>query len=367
VADAKPAGITSDGIRIERRGAAALVTLDRGRAMNALTPQMLAALDGAYRTFARDNDLYIMVLKSADAKAFSAGGDMLLLCNKARTDLAAARADVRAEYQFNWLADCFSKPSVALIDGVVMGSGAGISAYCTHRVAGPRYRFAMPETAIGYFPDVGMAHVLARLPSRTGFYLGLTGAAIGRPDAYRLGLVTHCLDAAQFTEAEALLADAMPVDPVLDDRHADPGPGELMAHAGTIERCFADGPVEQIMARLDAVTGVSQPFAAETLALLQKRAPTALKVTLRHLTEALSQDLRHTLETDYRLASRFLAASDVHEGVRAALIDKDNAPRWRPATLADVTADLVNDAFAPLPPGEELNLAVRQDMQSLRV
>ena len=328
---------------------------------------MIKALDTTYRTFARDVDLYIVVLKSADPKAFCAGGDMRLLCGKAKSDFAAAKADLRAEFGFNWLAECFSKPSLAWIDGIVMGSGVGVSAYCTHRIAGPKYRFAMPETSIGYFPDVGMANVLARLPRRIGYYLGLTGAAIGRADAYRLGLLTHCLEPEQFAEVETSLAEAMPVDPLLDERHADPGDGPVWSQRETIEKCFADGSVEQMMARLDAVAGPAREFAAKTLTTLQTRAPLALKVTLRHLNEAAASDLRQTLETDYRLACRFLAAHDVYEGVRAALIDKDNTPRWSPSTLADVTPDLVNDAFAPLPPGDAINLPLRQDMQSLRV
>jgi len=328
---------------------------------------MLAALDAAYRSFARDPNLYIVILKSSDPKAFSAGGDMPLLCAKTRVDPPGARADVRAELAFNWLAECFSKPSVALIDGIVMGSGVGVTAYCTHRVAGPRYRFAMPETAIGYFPDVGMAHVLARLPNRIGYYLGLTGASITRADAFGLGLVTHCLESAQFAEVEAGLTIAMPVDPLLDDRHVDPGPGPLMEQAATIARCFAPGSIEQIIGRLEAATGGERAFAERTAGLLASRSPTALKVTLRHLAEAENCELRQTLERDYRLACWFLRSKDLHEGVRAALIDKDNAPRWNPPSLADVTPDTVNDAFSALPPGEALNLPVRQDMQSLRV
>ena len=367
MADIALQGQTLGAVRIERRGAACLITLDRGGALNALTPPMLTVLADTYPKLARDPNLYIVILKSAGAKAFSAGGDMRLLSACARRDLPAALADVKAEYVLNWLHECFSKPSVAFIDGLVMGSGVGISAYATHRVAGPRYRFSMPETAIGYFPDVGMAHVLARLPHCIGTYLGLTGASILRADAYRLGLVTHCLEAAQFAEIETALADAMPVDPLLDDGHADPGPGELMAHAATIAHCFGAGSVEDILARLAAMTGASGDFAAKTRADLQQRAPTALKVTLRHLTEAAGLDLRQTLEADYRLACRFLAAPDVHEGVRAALIDKDNAPKWSPAALADVTPHIIADYFAPLPPGAELNLLLRRDMQALRV
>ena len=212
-----------------------------------------------------------------------------------------------------------------------------------------------------------MAHALARLPHRLGIYLGLTGSSIGREDAFELGLVTHCLEPAQFAEVEAALAIAMPVDPLLDDRHTDPGPSPLSAQAAAISHCFAPSTVEEVMLRLASVEGTSREFAAATLSQLQQRSPLALKVTLRHLREAAALDLRQTLEADYRLACRFLAAPNVFEGVRAALIDKDNSPRWQPASLADVTQHVLDDYFAPLPPGEELNLPMRQDMQASRV
>ena len=361
------APVDNNGIGLECRGASAVLTLDRGGALNALTPPMLAALADAYPRLARDPSLYVVILKSADPKAFSAGGDVRALSAVARQDMAAARANLRAEYRLNWLHECFSKPTVALMDGLVMGSGVGVSAYATHRVAGPRYRFAMPETAIGFFPDVGAAHILARLPHRIGVYLGLTGHGIGRAGAYALGLVTHCLETAQFAEVEAALADAQPVDPVLDERHAHPGPGELSRYAATIDDCFGAETIEEILARLLAVVGESRDFAQKALADLNKRAPTAIKVTLRHIREAKALDLRQTLEADYRLACRFLEKPDFYEGVRAALVDKDNAPRWQPASLADVTLHRIDDYFAPLPPAEELNLLLRQQMQAMRV
>ncbi len=354
------------GVRAERRGAAAILTLDRGSALNALTPAMVATLDAAYRSSARDPGLYVVILKSIDPKAFCAGGDVRALCARARVDLSGAMADLAAEYRLNWLHECFSKPTVAILNGFVMGSGAGLSTYATHRVAGPKYRFAMPETAIGFFPDVGMAHGLARMPSQIGVYLGLTGHAIDRADAYDLGLVTHCLESADLDALEPALAEAQPVDPLLDGRHRDPGPGSLRPHVHTIDACFSAPTVEDILTRLASVTGPSQGFAAKARDDLTTRSPLALKVTLRHLRDASARDLRQTLEVDYRLASRFLAGGDFHEGVRGALIDKDHAPRWQPVSLADVTADRLNEMFAPLLE-KELGLPLRQEMQFMRV
>lgn len=355
-----------DGISDVRRGAAAIVTLDRGGALNALTPPMIARLDGCYRKFARDAGLYVVILKSADPKAFCAGGDVRALAGLAKADLAAAQAALRAEYSLNWLHDCFSKPSVAYINGYVMGSGVGLTSYATHRVAGPRYRFAMPETMIGFFPDVGAAYTLAQLPHHIGRYLGLTGHTIERADAYALGLVTHCLEAEAFDEAQAALEAAWPVDPLLDRLHRDPGTGTVMTHGAAIETCFGAASVEEVMARLDAVRGLSEAFAQRALSDLKQRSPLALKATLRHIREASALDLRQTLEVDYRLGCRFLEAADFHEGVRAVLVAKDFKPRWNPSALADVTANRLDDLFAPMP-GRELNLSLRQEMQRMRV
>ena len=375
------------GIREERRGACHVFTIDRGGALNAITADMIATLSASYPKLARDSNLYAVVLRSADPRAFSAGGDVRALTELARVDVLAAKEWLRREYQLNWLHECFSKPSIALIDGLVMGSGVGLSAYATHRVAGERYTFAMPETAIGLFPDVGTAHVLARLPHRIGVYLGLTGLSVRRADAFALGLVTHCIDGAEHDGIVAALADAQTIDPLLDGLHRDPGASELMARAKLIARCFSQATVAQVIGELQAAVGYTagggdqrqadrsivdvsdadRAFAQATLDVIAKRSPLALAVTLRHIREAAVLDLRHTLQADYRLASRFLEGHEFYEGVRAALIDKDQSPRWRPAAIADITDDMLDDLFAPLPPAEELTLPLRAEMQAKRV
>ncbi len=353
-------------VAVEVRGAAVVVTLQRLRALNALTPPMVAALAAVFPPAARDAQAYCVVLRSASPKAFCAGGDVRQLIATSRTDMPAARASLAAEYGLNWLHECFSKPTVALIGGMVMGSGVGITAYGTHRVAGPAYRFAMPETAIGLFPDVGGAWVLARLSGEMGTYLGLTGHSIGRADAYGLGLVTHCIADDEFDGITTELADAQPVDPLLDARHVDPGPGPLAAHAATVARCFAAQTVEEIVVRLKAEQGASREWAQGVAADLAARSPLSLKVTLRHLREARALDLRQTLQVDYRLACRFLKGHDFPEGVRAALVDKDGKPRWSPDRLEDVSEAMVDDCFADMG-AAELALPTRAEMQRARV
>ena len=247
------------------------------------------------------------------------------------------------EYALNWLLECFSKPTVSLIDGLVMGSGAGLSAYGTHKVAGENYNFAMPETAVGLFPDDGLAWVFARMPGQIGLYLGLTGRRIGRADAYRLGLVTHCIPAARF--------------------------GEIDEFRDALERCFAGQSVEEILARLAeraARGGAEGAWCAGVRDDLDRRSPTALKVAFRHIREAADRDLRQTLTIDYRLACQLLRAHDFHEGVRAMLVDKDQQPRWAPAHVAEVTDAMLDRLFA-YQPGRELVLPTRQEMQAARI
>lgn len=361
-ASTQPAG----EILIETRGSCGVVTLNRPRALNALTIAMRRQLAEALPRFAREPQTYCVIMQSASEKAFSAGGDVREIVRLAAQDVGAARQAFKDEYALNWLHECFSKPTISLIDGAVMGSGVGISLFGTHRVAGERYKFAMPETAIGLFPDVGVAWTLSRMPNHIGMYLGLTGRTIGAADAFALGLLTHCIPAARFEEIKAALADTWPVDPLLDERHVDPGPGELADVEAVIAKCFSAPTVEEIIARLQAVEGDEHEWAVGVIADLNARAPLSLKVTHRHIRDARALDLRQTLSIDYRLACRFLEGNDFREGVRAVLIDKDGNPRWNPHTLKDVSTDMVDDYFAPMG-AEELVLPTRPEMQAARV
>lgn len=365
-ATADAAAAPAEDVLVEQRGSCAVITLNRPRALNALTTAMRASLAEAFPRFAREAQTYCVVVQSASDKAFSAGGDVREMVRWGREDRERARRAFKDEYTLNWLHECFSKPTISLIDGVVMGSGVGISLFGTHRVGGEKYRFAMPETAIGLFPDVGTAWPLSRLPDAIGMYLGLTGRSIGRADAYALGLLTHCIPAERFEEIKAALADTWPVDTILDDRHVDPGPRELQPYVATIARCFSAPTVEEIIVRLEGVEGAERDWARAVVGELATRSPTSLKITHRHLRDASSLDLRQTLAIDYRLACRCLDGQDFYEGVRAALIDKDGKPQWQPARLGDVTASMVDDYFRPMGP-DELVLATRKEMQAARV
>lgn len=360
---------TPDGIVVGKRHASGFVTLARPAQLNAINDAMRTRIADAMRGWTRDPEVYALVIEATGSSVFSAGGDIRELALLAKDQPVTARASMAAEYRLNWALECFSKPTVALIDGLVVGSGVGLTQYGTHRVAGERYAFAMPEAAIGLFPDVGVASVLARLPNAIGIYLGLTGRRVGRADAYRLGLVTHCVSASSFTDIAERLASADPVDPLLDGLHTDPGSGELSELEPVIAEVFSGQDVAEIMRRLDTMRGGRSEvavWAGAVHAELSQCAPMSLAVTLEHLRRVGEEDLRDTLSRDYRLACRFLAAADFVEGVRAMLVDKDRQPLRRPADLAAIAPTDVAAYFAPLDPGEELHLPSRAQMQDLR-
>lgn len=354
-----------DDIEDRIEGAAGVVTLNRPRALNALNTAMRTRISDSFAAWQRDPQVYAVLIASATDRAFCAGGDVREMVDWWKTRPNDAVAAVGAEYALNWQIDCFTKPTVSLIDGMVMGAGVGLSLYGTHRVAGERYRFAMPETAIGLFPDDGVCSVFARMPDEIGMYLALTGRPIGPADAYHLGLVTHCIPAARFPEIRSALMSADPVDPALDERHLQPDVGDLEPHRAAIARCFGADDVEEIESRLQAERGEAQAWAQAALKDLAAASPTSRKITFKHVRNAKAQDLQQTLQMDFRLAVRCMEGHDFAEGVRASLIERDRNPRWQPSRLEDVTQATVESYFAPLDRGE-LALASRAEMQAPR-
>lgn len=359
---------TSEPLKIEvqRRGALMQFNLNRPRALNAFDDEMRTILATEIPRVARNPDIYICALTSASDRAFCAGGDVRALIKTASVDMARARQMFAAEYQLDWLLDCFSKPTVSFINGLCMGSGAGLTCYNTHRVAGENYAFAMPETAIGLFPDVGVSHILANMPWPMGLYLGLTGRTITRADAYWLGVASHCIPASRFAGILEALSQAEPVDPMLDGLHEDPGRGEMADSISMIRDHFSGDTLSAIMLNLERSKGVAKAWAQGVLQDLATRSPMSLAITDRHIRACRNLDLRETLIQDYRLAWRFLEQGDFAEGVRAALIDKDHAPKWNPASL-DLVSDIeIERYFAPLG-ADDLDLPTREQMQVARV
>jgi enoyl-CoA hydratase len=355
-------GTAGDGLTVAAERAAGVIALNRPRANNALTAAMRAGIAAALGRWARDPDIYAVILLSVIDGIFCAGGDKRELAQWGPSGTSRARALLAEQYALLWAIECFTKPTISLIDGQVMGLGAGISLYGTHRVGGERYRLQFPETAIGLFPGNGVGCTLARLPGEIGMYLALTGRAIGRADAYSLGLITHCVPAGRFGEIRREISVAEPVDQLLDDRHENPGAGELEGLAPAIARCFAAESPEAIIARLrEEPAG----WAERVIGDLASRSPISLKITHRHLRQAREWDLRTGLIAGYRLACRCLAEADFYEGVRALFSDDRRPAKWHPERLEEVSGTKLEDYFASLG-ADELQLASRAEMQAFR-
>jgi enoyl-CoA hydratase len=336
-------------IIFERRGAAGLVTLNRPQALNAVTHAMVRALRVQLDRWADDPAITRVVITAAGERAFSAGGDI-----RALTDLGCAgRHDEalqfwRDEYPLNVAIKNFRKPYVALIDGIVMGGGVGVSVHGSHRVAGDRFQFAMPEVGIGFFPDVGATWFLPRMPGELGTYCGLTGERFGSADAVAAGLATHRIPSARFGALLEGLTGTLSVDALLAAFAEPAGEGPILARRGAIDRLFAGGWVEDILAALDRETGDEAEWARKTAATIRTKSPLSLKLALAQVRRGKGWDFETCMRAEFRIVSRVIHGSDFYEGVRAVIVDKDNKPRWRPATLADVSEAEVKRHFAPL-------------------
>jgi enoyl-CoA hydratase len=353
------------GLTLGRTNAAAVATLHWPDRRNAISQAMQAALSGWFRRSARDPGIYAVSVGSALDGVFSEGGEVLDLAELGRTDLAAARAALASEGSLCWQIECFTKPTVSLIDGIVSGTGVGLTLYGTHRVASEGYRLSTPEAAIGLVPRCGIAHAFARMPDGIGVYLGLTGADVGPADALALRLATHVIPRSEHGAILSLLADADPVDPVLDARHREPEEGPLFKSAARIARYFHAPSLVDVLARLEKPHAEDREWAAETATVLRSRSPLALALTFRAISNAAGLDIRETLIQDFRLASRLIGDPDFQEGVRATRVDADTPPRWQHRRVEDVPHTLVEAYLAPL--GEEdLALPSRGEMEAAR-
>lgn len=340
---------TEPEILCETRGHAGVITLNRPRALNALTLGMVRGLAAALDAWEHDPAIRHVVIIGAGEKAFCAGGDIRLLHELGRAGrIEESRGFWREEYVLNARIKAYPKPYIALIDGIVMGGGVGVSLHGSHRVAGERYLFAMPEVGIGFFPDVGATHALPRLPGATGTWLAVTGERVGQADAMALGLATHAvLSSAMAGLLDALVA-GQDVDAALEERAAILPPPPLAPHRALIDHAFSAPTVEAIIARLEEVAG-TDPFAARLLGAMAQKSPTSMKLALAQMKAGGALSFAEAMRTEFRIVSRIATGLDFREGVRAAIIDKDNKPAWQPARLADVGSAMVAAYFAPLP------------------
>ena len=351
------ANATEPEVLIEVDGAVATIILNRPKALNALTLGMIEIIAPWLDRWAADDAIRVVVIKGAGDRAFCAGGDVRAVWEGVRSGSDLPKRFFREEYRLNRKIHAYPKPFVALIDGITMGGGVGLSVHGSHRVATERTLFAMPETAIGLFPDVGGTWFLPRCPGEQGMYLALTGARLKAADVLGVGIASHYVPSDKVETLEALLAaadwsSAAPravIDDILDGIASDPGPASLPAHARVIDRCFGKPSVEAILAALDAD---GSDFATETAAILRTRSPTSMKIAFQQLRRGVSLPFDEAMRMEYRIAQACMAGHDFVEGIRAVLVDKDHKPAWNPARLEDVTAEIVERHFAPLGPDE---------------
>jgi enoyl-CoA hydratase len=336
-------------ILVEHQGALGRIKLNRPKAINALTLEMIHDIAAALRQFAAAPEIGTVLISGEGERGLCAGGDIRALYDHGRDGSGFGQTFFRDEYRMNAQIADYPKPYVAIMDGITMGGGVGVSAHGSVRIVTERTRMAMPETGIGFFPDVGGTWLLSRAPGELGTFIGLTGDGVGGADAILAGFADYFVPSEQLAaliEALATLPNAATIQQVQATVRgfAIEAPPPLTAHRAEIDASFGFESLEEIIAALESS---GSAFAQKTLGVLKQKSPTSMKVTLRLLREAArSTTLRECLQREFAAAQQVLASDEFYEGVRAAVVDKDRSPKWRPATLAEVTPETLAPYFA---------------------
>mgnify|MGYP002737686025 CR=1 FL=1 len=341
------------------QGRLGVITLNRPKAVNALSYNMIGLLDDALTRFEQDDAVHAVLIRGAGDRGFCSGGDVVTLHQYAvNNDLESAAPFFRDEYQLDHRISVYPKPYIAVMNGLVLGGGVGISAPASHRVVTDSTRFGMPEVGIGFSPDVGGAYYLANAPAGIGNYLGLTGAHISGADAVYAGLADVRVPDDRI---EALIQrfetieDRHQIDEILTEFDT-PVPSELAREAAWIEDVFCADTVEAILTGVQDVANRGNDLAQKALKAMQRHSPVGMKVTLEAIKRARNLTLAETLTQDLRTTMNAVAGTELAEGIRAQLIDKDRNPQWTPARLEDVTQEDVEAFFAPVDGVDDLGI-----------
>ncbi|KAM3862501.1 3-hydroxyisobutyryl-CoA hydrolase, mitochondrial [Diretmus argenteus] len=342
-------------VLVEKVGSAGVITLNRPKALNALNLSMIRHIYPQLMKWEKDDQTEFVIIKGAGGKAFCAGGDIRAVTEAGKVGDALAQDFFREEYILNNVIGTYKKPYVALIDGITMGGGVGLSVHGRFRVATEKTLFAMPETAIGLFPDVGGGYFLPRLQGKLGLFLALTGFRLKGRDVQRAGVASHFVESQKIADLEKELVDlkspsAEDVSRVLDSYQNQSSldaekPFVLKEHIADIDRLFGSSSVEGILQNLKA-DGSS--FAMKQAETLSKMSPMSLKITHKQLQQGASLSLQDVLVMEYRLSQACMRGYDFYEGVRAVLIDKDQSPKWNPSSLEEVSEQSVDECFSSL-------------------
>jgi len=339
----------SNEILFSQEGRVGVITLNRERALNALTVGMVRALDAQLRAWETDRGVKRVIIEGAGDKAFCAGGDIRQLYDWGLAMDPQFLDFYREEYLLNTYIKHYPKPYIALLDGIVMGGGVGVSVHGSHRIVTEATTFAMPETGIGLFPDVGGTYFLPRCPGEVGMYMGLTGARLKAGDALYAGVGTHFVPKQQLPDLKRALRAFDNVDEAIQ-KHAVPiDPETFGRHRGAIDRHFLQNSAEDV---LESLRSDPSEWAQKQADIVKQKSPTSLKICHRQLRDGLTLDFNACMRLEYRIVNRIFTGHDFFEGTRAVVIDKDMAPNWQPASLGAVRNDEINAYYDPLP--EEL-------------
>lgn len=337
--------MSGSDVLFEVKNRAGVITLNRPKALNALTLGMVREMHPQLERWADDDRVEQVIIKAAGNKAFCAGGDIRALYDWGRAGNEAFLTFYREEYLLNTFIKRYPKPYIALIDGIDMGGGVGVSIHGSHRVATERLTFAMPETGIGLFPDVGGTYFLPRLPGELGMFMALTGARLKAPDALYAGLATHYVPSGRLTALEEALTSTDDVEEALKGFSAEWDVSELEGLQKQIDKHFSKDSVEAILASLEKD---KSDWAAKQCAIMATKSPTSQKIAFRQMRDGAKASFEECMKIEWRMVNRIYKAPDFYEGIRAVVIDKDNQPAWQPASLKDVQEDDVNAYFATL-------------------
>lgn len=331
-----------------KEGGVGRIRLHRPKALNALNLPMVQAMTEALLDWRNDPEVKIIMIDHAEGRGFCAGGDVVTIAKSSEGHGAAGQAFFFQEYRMNHLMYTYPKRGIVFMDGVTMGGGVGISCPCKYRIATERTMFAMPETSIGLFPDVGAGRYLSRLRGRVAQFLALTGARLDGAECVALGLATHYIPSERLEDVKQKLTETPThIEAILKEAAVEPPPARIVENYAKIDRLFASDRYEDILAALEAD---DSEWAQKELATLHTKSPTACKVSLRLLVESPRQfHFLDEMRMEYGIVVRMFRHPDFIEGVRAVLIDKDHAPEWEPATPEGVTDAMVDRFFEPLP------------------
>ena len=336
----------SDDVLISVEGGIGRIRLNRPKAIHALTTRMCEVMSEALLNWRADPAVLAIIIDHAEGRGFCAGGDVVMLWRSGGGDAEDAKHFFFAEYRLNHLLFTYPKPTIAIMDGITMGGGVGISLPCKFRIATENTRFAMPETSIGLFPDVGGGWYLPRLPGQVGEFMALTGARLDGAECHYLGLATHYVPQASLPDLVERISTSPRLNGAIGNFAVTPPDAKIAENLPAITRCFSSYRLEDVLA---ALKSDESEWAATELMTLGTKSPLSCKVSLRLMEEGASRaSFEDEMRAEYALAGRVVRTHDFHEGVRALLIDKDNNPQWDPATPEEVDEEMLDVLFAPL-------------------